>query len=285
MDLEIKITVSDIFSYLCSTFLIAMSLRLIRKYLSYLIVARHRNGHGIHSPYLYSFVTQVFSKRRFFYAFRTIEKIRKAWLKNKSVVTGCSFGAGSQVDRSSERAVCDIARNSSVSRKYGELLFRIVEYRNPKTILELGTSLGVSTLYLALPNSSTHVYSIEGCSQLSNLAQQQFKLAGIKNVAFFTGKFESVLPQLLPKMDCLDFVFMDGDHSYEATIAYFNQCLPYLDENTILIVDDIYWSVGMEKAWTTIRNHPSVTVTLDLFSMGIVFFDSRLQKQRFTVIY
>jgi len=192
-------------------------------------------------------------------------------------------GAGSNVNKSNTRQLKDIVKNTVKAPKYGQLLFRLVNHFKPATILELGTSLGISTLYLAAPNKKMKVITVEGCSSTAKVAQINFDKIGFENIELVNDTFDHFLPEHLSKVNTLDFVFFDGNHQKEATINYFNWCVEKANNETIFVFDDIHWSDGMNAAWEEIKKHPKVTSTMDLFFMGIVFFNSDLSKEDFVL--
>lgn len=204
-------------------------------------------------------------------------------LGNKRTIEVKDFGAGSSVLKTNTRKVKDIVRHSAKPAKYAQLLFRLVNYFQPKTILELGTSLGISTLYLAMANSKTKVISIEGSETIATLARENFKLLNVENIELIIGNFDKVLPAQLQKINCADFVFFDGNHRKTPTLSYYEQCLHYAHNNSVFVFDDIHWSQEMEEAWQTIKQHPRVTITIDLFFMGLVFFKTEQAKEHFVL--
>jgi predicted O-methyltransferase YrrM len=135
----------------------------------------------------------------------------------------------------------------------------------------------------AAPNA--HVYTLEGCPQTARVALETFEQAGFKAIELITGNFDNNLPTVIKNLDQLDFVFVDGNHQKDATLKYFEWCLPKVHDDTILIFDDIYWSEGMKEAWAQIKAHPQVTVTVDLFWIGLVFFKSGRVKEDFLIRY
>ncbi|HBX51232.1 MAG: SAM-dependent methyltransferase [Bacteroidetes bacterium RIFOXYA12_FULL_35_11] len=253
------------------------------KFLKYHLFAKHRNGHGIHSPFVYELLTTVIESDDQFYTFNDIENLRIQLLTSTNTIEVTDFGAGSKVQKSPIRKIKNIVKYSARNSKYGQLLFRLVTFFEPKTILELGTSLGFSTMYLAAPYSKTTVYTFEGCLNLSKMAKYHFSLMNLKNIQQITGNFKTTLPETLKKIKKLDFVFFDGNHRYEPTVNYFQLCLEKAHEESVFIFDDIHWSHEMELAWKQIKNHPKVVLTIDLFFLGIVFFNTEISKQHFTI--
>jgi len=251
------------------------------RYINYL--SKSVTKYEIHSPFLFDLLTQVFDDKRKYPEYLKVEKLKIDLLNNKKVITVTDLGAGSRMDKSNERSVRQIAKNASKSKKIGRLLFRLARYFQPNNILELGTSLGLSSLYLAYGSPSSKIITIEGCPNISKIAAINFQKAGTDQIQLETGNFDDKLPEILGHIDSLDFAFIDGNHQQEPTIQYFEQCLSQSNPDTILIFDDIHWSDGMEKAWENIISHPSVTLSVDIFHMGIVFLRKELTKQHFVI--
>lgn len=255
----------------------------LKSYLSYLFHYKHRGGHGIHSPFVYKLLTDVIEQDKNYYAFHEIERLRNQLLHSYMRIVVSDFGTGSKKLKGNERRVCDITRFSSQKPKYCRLLFRLVNEFQPGVIIELGTSLGFATQYLASAAKSADVYTIEGCPEISRLAAHNFSLLERKNITLINGNFDTELPLLLSKLKSVDFVYFDGNHSCDATLRYFNHVLPSCNENTVLVFDDIYWSEEMAAAWNEIKGNERVKVTIDLFKIGIAFFRNSLSKQDFKI--
>lgn len=255
-----------------------------KKYLRYYFTASNGKGHGIHSPFVFDFITKVLNDRTKYPAYRRIESLRKKMLADKTVIDVQDFGAGSSVIKSNKRVVADIAASSLKPEKFAQLLYRMVQHYKPKTILELGTSFGITTAYLAAAAEATKVYTCEGASSIATIARQNFNTLQLKNIELSEGDFAETLPVLLPVLSPLHFVFIDGNHRKEPTLGYFYQLLKHTTASSILVFDDIHWSAEMEQAWAIIKDHPAVTLSIDLFFIGIVFFNPDFNhKQQFTI--
>ena len=254
-------------------------LKFIAKYVKYRF--QSGNAHDIHSPYLFEFYNNVINDESPFYIYEDIESIRAKLLLTEMEISIDDHGAGSRVNSSSNRKIKDIAKNTLKAAKYGQLLFRLVNHFKPKTILELGTSLGVSTLYLAGPSKKIKVVTVEGCLNAAKVAQINFDKIGFENIELVNNTFEAFLPAYLKTVKELDFVFFDGNHQKEATINYFNWCVEKANNETVFVFDDIHWSSGMSEAWEVIKSHPKVTSSINLFFVGIVFFNKDLSKEDF----
>jgi predicted O-methyltransferase YrrM len=248
------------------------SVELASKYLKYYLTASNGKGHGVHSPFVFDFITHVLNDNRTFYAYQELEKLRKELLSDKRLLTIEDFGAGSAVYKSNQRKVCDIAKSSLKPKKFGQLMFRMIDHYKANTIVELGTSLGITTGYLASGNLKGKVFTFEGAKQVATVARQNFDKLSLKNIELIEGNFDYTLQNLLKKITTIDFAFVDGNHRRVPTIQYFEQLLRKATEYSIFIFDDIHWSKEMEEAWKYIQQHNKVTLTIDLFFIGLVFF-------------
>jgi len=257
-------------------------LTFIFKYLKYLVVANSRNG--VHSPFVFKFYSDVILSDKNYYHFENIKAVRKALLANETEITVTDFGAGSMYNNGKKKKIKTIAKNAAKPEKYGKLFFRMISEMQPKNIVELGTSLGLSTSYLAAA-SSAQVNTLEGCPETAKMAQKVFDSQKLNNIKITVGNFDDTFQKVLNSLSSLDFVFIDGNHQYEPTVRYFNQCLPLVNENSVIIFDDIHWSEGMEKAWNEIKSHPRVSVSIDLFFIGMVFFKTAQEKEDFVLKY
>lgn len=255
-------------------------------YIGYLMSASNGRGHGIHSPFVYDFVRKVLLDKRNEDVFMIPEKHRQAMLQEESIIQVHDHGAGSFDGISKTRKVRDIAKKSLKSRKYAQLLYKLTAYYKWEHIVEMGTSLGVTTAYLSLPDSVKNVYTIEGAGAISDISCSFFETAGLNKIISFTGRFEQVLPDLLKRIPRLDMVFIDGNHRKNPTLDYWKLIVPHLHLNSCVVFDDIHWSREMEEAWEIIQNQPQVTCTIDLFFIGIVFFRKEFKEvQHFQIRY
>jgi predicted O-methyltransferase YrrM len=255
---------------------------IVKEYLQY--IAKAKNLHGIHSPFVYTFNDEVLNDDRSFYAFEKIETLRKQLLKDSRKIEVTDFGAGSHTTKSNIRTIKSIAKNAGKRKKHAELLFKIINYYQRNNILELGTSLGIGTSYMASGNGSANITTLEGCPNISKEAKHNFQSLGLENIDIVTGEFSTTLPLVLQSNNAFDFVFLDGNHQYKATLQYLNTILPYLSKDAIVVLDDIHWSDGMAKAWQEIVADTRFDVTIDLFQFGIIFFsDDFKEKQHFVL--
>ena len=249
-------------------------IRFIYKYFKHAFSAKHTRGFRIHSPFIYNFTCSVIYEKKPFYIFSEIEAARQLLLKNNNKISVTDFGTGAN----KEKTIKNIATRSLKAAKYGQLFFRIANYLGNKEILELGTSLGITTSYLAAVSTDIHCTTMEGCPQTAAIASDNFKQLQLDNINLIVGNIDEKLTVELEKTEKLDFVFIDANHRYEPLMRYFEQILPKLHDKSVLIIDDLYWSADMEKAWNTLKEHPKASATIDLFQVGIIFFNPELNK-------
>jgi len=256
---------------------------MLQHYVRYRLHAK--TTHGTHSPFVFDLLKKVVYNPHSFYSYQEIEARRKELLQSKEYITCQDLGAGSSGKNSRTRSIRSITKRAVKPAKYGQLLFRLVNYFQAKTALELGTSLGITTSYLCAAHSECKVTTIEGCAEAALVAQKNWQRLGLKNANQCIGNFDEELPGVLKEIQRLDFVFFDGNHRKEPTLNYFNQCMEKHHEKSVFVIDDIYWSPEMKEAWKIIKADERVTVTIDLFFVGLVFFRKGQAKQDFVIKY
>jgi len=275
--------------------------QLARKYLHYYFTAANGKGHGIHSPFVFDFVTSVLNDRGPYPAWAAIEALRQRLRGDDRLLEVEDLGAGSVWNGSGSmqdgseagsvgvgsrtRSIANIARRAAKPPRLGQLLFRVARRYRPGVILELGTSLGLSTAYLAAgaPAGAT-VWTIEGSDAIAKTAADNLRGLELANVEVLTGNFDDLLEPLLDKIGPVDMAFVDGNHRREPTLRYFDSLMRHAGRSAVLIFDDIHWSREMEQAWAAIREDPRVFLTIDLFFIGLVVVRDEFKvRQGFTI--
>ena len=242
------------------------------------------NAHSIHSPFIFELYTKVYKDFSQNPDFQRIETVRSALKKDTRKIGITDLGAGSRLNSSSERSIADIARKSLQSSFWGQFFYRLIRHYNYHNILELGTSLGVTTSYLAMAAPEGKIYTVEGCSNTCRVAGEIITKLGLQeNTSLINGNLDLCLHEVLEMAGPLDFVLFDAHHRYEPTLNYFEQCYPFAGENSVFIFDDIYWSAEMKKAWQDICADPRVSLSADFFHIGLVFFRKGVEKQHFVL--
>ncbi|RYG27770.1 MAG: class I SAM-dependent methyltransferase [Chitinophagaceae bacterium] len=267
--------------YICSVF---NKLQLLRKYLHYYYTAYNGKGHGMHSPFVYDFIIHVLNDKTAYADYARVETVRRRLLSDHTMIQVKDLGAGSSKNNHPGRRVNDIAKHAAKPRKFGQLLYRMVRYYHPGQVIELGTSLGITTQYLALASPTTTIVTMEGADEVADIALEEIRKAGLINVQLLRGNFDELLPAQLAKKQTPGLVFIDGNHRKEPTIRYFEQLAAAAGNDTILVFDDIHWSTEMEEAWEYIRQHPSTRCCIDLFFIGIVLFRQEFREKQDFVI-
>jgi predicted O-methyltransferase YrrM len=253
----------------------------IKSYLQFLW--HSKNEHAVHSPFVFSLITTCFYDFKPKTAYSVLKEYRNSLLQNKKNISVTDFGAGSKVFKSNRREIAKIAKTAGISSKRAELLFRITHYFQPESILEIGTSLGLATSALSLGNPKARITTLEGCPETAKIAQNQFSQFGLTNVNSVTTEFKNYLKNdQLSIINC-QLIYFDGNHSKKATLEYFELLLPTITNETVWIFDDIHWSYDMQQAWEVIKKHPKVSVTIDTFQWGFVFFRYEQEKEHFII--
>jgi predicted O-methyltransferase YrrM len=258
--------------------------QLLIKYFQYYFPASNGKGHGMHSPFVFEFITKVMNDKMAYSEYEKVEAMRSQLLNDNTVLEVEDFGAGSVVDKKNKRTVSSIAKNVAKSKKFGQLLFRMVKHYQPATILELGTSLGITTSYLALAKRDVKLITKEGSKEILEVAKRNFRNLEIRIIEIVEGNFDNTLSSVVRGLSTVDFAFIDGNHRKVPSERYFKELLAKTNNDSILVFDDIHWSSEMEAAWETIKNNAAVTCSIDLFFIGIVFFRKEFkEKQHFSI--
>lgn len=254
---------------------------MIAAYIKYLF--RSGNEHSIHSPFLFELYNSVIAlKKDNNPEYSDLQALRKELLASDKEIEILDLGAGSRINKSNIRKIKTVAKNAEKPEKFGKLFYRLIQRMQPKSILELGTSLGLTTLYLSKAKKDAQILTFEGCPETAKVARENFNKIGVKNIEIVIGNIDDTLPEQLKQFkDGIDFAYFDANHRYEPTVRYFEQTLPYAKNDSLYIFDDIYWSDEMTKAWEYIKAHPQVTLTVDLFWIGLVFFRKEQVKEDF----
>jgi hypothetical protein len=228
-------------------------------------------------------VTKCFYDKKNYPEFSILKNYRNSLLENKDTIEVTDFGVGSRVFKSNTRAINQIAKNAGISSKRAQLLFKIIHYFQPESILEIGTSLGIATSAMSLGNKNSKIITLEGCANTISVAKSQCQLQNLNNIEFIISEFSSYLTTQNLQPRTYKLIYFDGNHSKKATLDYFEFLLPTITNDSVWIFDDIHWSENMEDAWEIIKKHPKVTVTIDTYQWGIVFFRREQKKEHFVI--
>lgn len=249
--------------------------------------ARSGNQHAIHSPFLFDLYNKVFSNsvfapKKMHKAFAAVERERSRLLADQTRIPITDFGAGSRISQQKTRSVASLAKSGLMSVHWVQALYRMGDFLKIDSVLELGTSLGITTAYLASIPSVQKVITMDGCAGSLGVARQVWANIGLHNIEAVEGRIEEMLPEVLKEFRP-QLIILDANHRYEAVMAQFNALKPHLREDSIVVVDDLYWSPSMARAWNEIRNDDAVRQSLDFFWQGWLFFRPGQARERFVL--
>lgn len=257
--------------------IVLSTINFIQEYIWYYFNAKTK--YDIHSPFLYEWITCVLEDKTAYADYKNIEVYKKQLLANNTTIAPEDYGAGSK-SNTKKLTLNTLFKNTAIQHQFGSILYKTIQYYQPKNIVELGTGTGIATLYMALANTNAAIYTIEGNTELHTIISDYFKQMQIHNVHLQKGNFNDVLPLTLQTIHSVDFAFIDGNHQKDATIAYYHAIKQHSNNNTILVFDDIRWSSDMLQAWNTIIADNDITLSLDLFRMGMVFFRKEIKRKQ-----
>jgi len=252
----------------------------LKEFLSY--QQRAQTKYYIHSPFVYQFYLNVLEGS----TADELQKIKALHDHLFQIYDKISINDMGATPGNKEKTISKLASGASMPEKYGKVLFNLVRYFSPGTIIELGTCLGISTAYMASADDAGKIITIEGSKSLSDLAVKNWGELKFNNIEAIIGSFDEKLPEVLSGIETVDMAFIDGNHRYAPTLKYFNMLMEKANEKSILVFDDIYWSREMSEAWTVIKKDPRITLTIDIYRLGIVFMrHDKLAKEDFTLRY
>lgn len=256
-------------------------------YINHVFTAWNTSGEGIHSPYLFELVRFVLRDRNSYYCFADIERRREMLLACSDTLDVVDYGsAGAKEGLHVQRRVCDIAKNHLESAKVGQMMFRLVNWlganeKRPLEILELGTSLGVTTSYLAAANSRNRVVTLEGSGEVLNVAKGVWRALKLENIEWQEGNIDNSL--YIYARENLDVAYVDANHTYEATRRYVDFLLPRMNGKGVIVLDDIHHSDQMERAWRELKNDARVTSSMDMYHVGLLFVDPHYLRRHYKI--
>jgi predicted O-methyltransferase YrrM len=241
---------------------------------------------NVHSPFVYKLIENVFRDKTRYSDYKSLNRTRKRYARRTDRIETMDFGAASGGKNYSVRitTVGKLVRERTHTRKQLEFLYRMSKRFEPDTILEFGTAAGISALYLSKGYPRARMVTMEGCMGLASVAQKSFAKRKM-DIEVEVGDFDAIIDNTLAGFDKLDMAFFDGNHRMAPTLDYFEKCLAKSHENSVFMFDDIHWSRGMSRAWKRIKKDDRVSLTIDLFWIGLVFFKKDITKQDLIIRY
>ena len=233
--------------------------------------------HSLHEPFIFELFDKVIAGPEMDDEFSAIEDIRKSYFCYNEKINLSTLGAPSLQGK---RSLHQIARFGGTPSHYAQILYRLLNFSESMKVIELGTSLGLTSLYLAW-DDNVSLKTLEGDPVLIQESSALFERMKKTNIEIIQGNIDHTLKEACNKLGSVDMAYFDANHSYEPTLRYFNQIFPFLHERSILVLDDIHWSREMSRAWEDLRADSRVTLSVDLFQMGLIFFRPFRQKYHY----
>lgn len=256
-------------------------MRIALDYIAFLI--KSKNRHGVHSPFVFELNEKVLNTRNKIPLEDEIEELRRKFLNDISLVDEINFGASKHPNSNTKKTISRIAKNSLKPKRQASFIARLAKFNKSHAIIELGTSLGISTAYIAAANSDAEIYSIDASPTAIKKATEVLTQLDLKNLTLIFSDFDQALLQLEIPKNGFDFVYIDGNHTLKATLKYFEFFSTKLSEHGLILFDDIYWSTEMKQAWKSIKRDPRTSLTIDFFHFGLVSLSSRFSKENFSL--
>ena len=242
---------------------------------------RYRKGHGVHSPFAYNFITKVIDERAVYYCENDIELTRKKIsYPDQSFFLPAENGQGEQ-----RISIHEIMKKIAIKPKNGALLLRMTNYFKPRNILQVGEAVGFSTLYLSSYSSDVQVLVLEEHAGRAALCRAVFEKHKANNIQLQEGPYYETLPVALADREQVDFVYLDFLNSTELNTYVIDQCLSHLHDQSVLVVSGIKTTKEKKEFWKHLCFRPEVSVTVDVYEFGIVFFNKKLHKRNYIVSF
>lgn len=234
--------------------------------------------HALQAPFIFDLYRNTLLEQAPDETFYPIDKVRRELLRVSETIAFDDLGAPTRVAKT--QTTRQIVQQGNTKPKISRLLYRLAKSNQSKTIIDLGTSFGLNTAHLAMIPEA-FIYTFEGNEVLSKKAKSTFDQLELSNIHQISGDINESLPQTLATLNSIDFAYIDANHRYKPTINYFDWLLQKRTWETIIVLDDIHWSQEMHQAWSNIISRPEVTLSIDLFQVGIVYFLPELNKQHY----
>ena len=262
-----------------------MNFYYVKKYLDYILFSSHKRGHGIHSPFVFNLITKVFRNKINPDVVFNIEKIRQMMISDKRLINVNDYGSGTEGTRGTLRKITEIKKHSTIPKRYGLLLAALSREFGKPGMIAVGTSLGLSPLYLAAGSPDVTVHLIESHPEILEIVKDNIVSSEPGNISLYTGKFEEALAEIANKGIKPGLFFIDGDHSNEKMLRYFKKVAEMGDRNSLIVLNDINGSAEMGETWKKIKKHEKVSLTVDIFRMGLVFFREGVSRFDYIIRY
>jgi len=237
--------------------------------------------HSIQTPFAFRFYTDLSRAIKNSIAIKEIENARNHFLRDHSIVEGEDLGAGSRITK--ESRISSISRHGISSKEECIFLFELANICKPETCIELGTSLGIVTAYLSMSKFVNTLYTFEGNKILAEKASQLLSSLHTQKAQIIHGNINEELLVLLETLDQIGLAIIDANHTEKALLNYYELLKPKMNSSGIIVIDDIRWSVGMNRGWKKLIGEQDVTLSIEYLNKGLLFFKNGIQKQHYVL--
>ena len=238
--------------------------------------------HSIQTPFAFELYSRLKNEIKKSELKPEIEQIRHQLQGDHSTVLGEDYGTGSERSHRG-RDISGIAKTGISTQKRCLIYQAIMRIFNPAISFELGTSLGVSTAYLASSSSAGKIHTFEGNAELSKIARRNFSELGLGKINMVEGNIDDTLPKILKEIESLDMCVIDANHRGRALMHYVDLLINKMDTTGLILVDDIRWSKDMYHAWKIIACRNEVTLSLEFMDFGLLLFKKNITKQHYVL--
>ena len=245
-------------------------------------IIKSKNEHGVHSPFVFDLITSCFYKKKDKNDLTIFSDYKKQLSKNTLLLEILSFNFMSRLLLSHKSKRSRFFKNSEISNKRARLLIHLIQYLKPKNILEIGTGFGINTVVLSSAQRNSKITTLEENEQVVKAIKEMFEKNTVKNVKFLTGNFDITLPRVFNN-NTYDFIHFKGSCANKIILKHFESSLLSIDNNSVFLFENIHSNKESEKVWNYIKKHKKVTVTIDTFLWGFVFFRKEQEKEHFII--
>lgn len=250
------------------------------------VTSKSSVGHGVHSPFVYNFLTEVINQQTPPAMVSGAESLRAEMLADRRAIDVTDYGIGTCGRKDPKRVIHDIAANAALSPRNAAMLARIAAAHSTPAggvVLELGTSLGISTLCLSAAAPQNRIITVEGCPSVASVAQENLRKHKVSNVQLINAEFSDALRYLQQQNIRVGLAFIDGNHNGEALLKYFGVIMEMAAENITVVADDIHLNRSMYEGWKKICCNWHEDAIVEMFSFGILFRKRVLTPGRYKI--
>ncbi len=245
-------------------------------------ILKSKNEHGVHSPFIFDLITTCFYVKKNNHDLTILSNYKEDLSKNSSLQEIYDFNFLSNILLSEKKKKEKIIKDFGVSNKRTRLLINLIQYLKPRSILEIGTSVGINTVTLASALENFKIITVEENEQSTNISRELFKKYNLKQIELLSGKLDDVLPDVFKK-NTFDFICFKNHGLTKKVLKYFEASVSSIHNNSVCLFKNIHIDKESDQVWEQIKKHEKVTVTIDTFKWGLVFFRKEQEKEHFII--